>query len=154
MRSDVRTASNGKIERFHGLLRQEGLSDQELKHQLHAQEIIGRWVQHYNQQRLHASLNYLTPLLESQQTRLTERKQKLAAAQKYRYQQNRQRRQKELDCQRPVGGLAPKPPGFSALAGPVHPGTGPGGGFRSNGMNRLPVTGRSGCFPAEPYPHR
>ena len=128
--------SNGKIERFHGLLRQEGLSDQQLKHQLHAQEIIGRWVDHYNQERLHASLNYLTPqdwLLQRQQTRLAERKRKLAAAQKHRSQENLKRRQKELNCQRPVGGVAPKPPGFSAWADPVHPRTGPGGDWQVTG---------------------
>jgi len=113
--------SNGKIERFHGVLRQEGLSDQELKHQLHAQDIIGRWVDHYNQERLHAALAYLTPqdwLLERQQARLAERKQKLATAQKHRYQENLKRRQQEIVKDR-VGGVAPKPPGFSALAEPV-----------------------------------
>jgi putative transposase len=128
--------SNGKIERFHGLLRQEGLSDQELRHQLHAQEIIGRWVEHYNQERLHASLSYLTPqdwFLQRQQTRLAERKQKLAAAQKHRYQENLKRRQKKLDCQRPVGGVAPKPLGFSALTDPVHLGTGSGAVFEAPG---------------------
>jgi putative transposase len=113
--------SNGKIERFHGVLRQEGLSDQELKHQLHAQDIIGRWVEHYNQERLHAALAYLTPqdwLLERQQARLAERKQKLATAQKHRYQENLKRRQQEI-VKDPIGGVAPKPPGFSALAEPV-----------------------------------
>jgi putative transposase len=148
--------SNGKIERFHGVLRQEGLSDQDLKHQLQAQEIIGGWVRHYNQERLHASLAYLTPqdwLLGRQQTRLAERKQKLAVAKNHRYQENLKRRQKEV-VKDQLGGVAPKPPGFSALTDPVHRGNRTWWGFASNGMNRLPVTGRSGCFPAEPYPHR
>jgi transposase InsO family protein len=107
--------SNGKIERFHGLLRQEGLSDQELKHQLHAQEVIGRWVEHYNQERLHASLNYLTPqdwLLQRQQTRLAERKRKLAAAQKHRSQENRKRRQKDRIVKDQLGALPPSPQDF------------------------------------------
>jgi putative transposase len=127
--------SNGKIERFHGVLRHEGLSDQELKHQLHAQDIIGRWVNHYNQERLHAALAYLTPqdwLLERQQARLAERKQKLETAQKHRYQENLKRRQKEV-VKDPVGGVAPKPPGFSALTEPVHSETGTSGDFQTTG---------------------
>lgn len=111
--------SNGVIERFHRSLRQEGLSDAGLENQLQAQDLIGSWIKHYNQERLHASLHYLTPqdwLLGRQPTRLEERRQKLASAKKHRYQQNL-KRQVELNCQRSDGGVAPKPPGFTALGG-------------------------------------
>src|SRR4030095_751258 len=53
--------SNGKMERFHRTLRDEGLSDQEPENQLQARDIITEWVTHYNQERLHAGLSYLTP---------------------------------------------------------------------------------------------
>jgi len=119
--------SNGRIERFHRSLRQEGVSDQPLENQLKAQDLIGTWITHYNQARLHASLAYLTPedwLVQRQNTRLEERQHKLAAGKKRRYQENLKRQQQELNCQRSLGGVAPKPPGFSALADPVHSGTG------------------------------
>ena len=92
-----------------------------------AEDLIGTWITHYNQERLHASLAYLTPedwLVQRQNTRLEERQQKLAAGKKQRYQENLKRQQQELNCQRSLGGVAPKPPGFSALADPVHSGTG------------------------------
>jgi transposase InsO family protein len=137
--------SNGKIERFHRSLRQEGLGDQQLADQLQAREIIGCWVAQYNQERLHSGLQYLTPedvLMGRRQERLEQRRQKLAAARRQRVEVNRRRaeerrrqeesRQQEASCQRAecqgtltsrdwnseaIGGSAPEPPGFSALCG-------------------------------------
>jgi Integrase core domain len=112
--------SNGNIERFHGVLRQEGLSDQELKHQLHAQDIIGRWVEHYNQERQHAALAYLTPqdwLLERQQTRLAERQQKLAAAQKTPLPGKSQTAAKGIGLSKIRWGRCPQAPRIFRLGG-------------------------------------
>lgn len=49
---DIKTAvahpeSNGVLERFHRSLR-EGIEDIELRHLLHAREVIARWVHYYN----------------------------------------------------------------------------------------------------------
>lgn len=112
--------SNGRMERFHRSLREEGLADKELVNQLQAKDIIEQWVQHYNDERLHAALGYLTPqdwLVGRQQERKTERKLKLKNAREHRYQENL-KRFSSSSCQRPPdGGSAPAPPGFSALGG-------------------------------------
>lgn len=112
--------SNGKIERLHRTLRQEGLADKTLVNQLQVREIIAEWVEHYNRERLHAGLAYLTPqdwLEGRQQVRLDERKKKLQQAKKTRYEENLKRRQNEISCQRAeTGGFAPEPPGFTAKA--------------------------------------
>jgi len=54
--------SNGKIERFHRSLREEGLSDKQLESKYKALDIIENWVRYYNNKRLHASLRYLRPM--------------------------------------------------------------------------------------------
>jgi hypothetical protein len=54
--------SNGKIERFHRSTR-DALAESELRNLSHARELIGTWVKRYNQEWLHASLQYL-PLAE------------------------------------------------------------------------------------------
>jgi len=113
--------SNGRIERFHRSLRQEGLSHQELRDQLQASDIIADWIEYYNTQRLHAGLDYLTPKdwLEGRQLeRLEERKRKLETARIRRIQENLKRVNPEF-----AGGVAPEPSGFIAwyeagMAGP------------------------------------
>jgi putative transposase len=105
--------SNGKIERFHRTLRQEGLSDKTLVNQLQARDIIGEWVEHYNRERLHAGLAYLTPedLLEGRkEARIDERKKKLELGRLNRYRQNLKRRQEEMNCQRAQSGALPPNP--------------------------------------------
>lgn len=112
--------SNGRMERFHRSLRQEGLSDKELVNQLRAKDIIAAWIHHYNTERLHAALSYLTPedyLLERQEERKRQRREKLKRGRKLRYEANRKRAGATSSCQRPGGGSAPVPPGFSALNG-------------------------------------
>lgn len=52
--------SNGKVERFHRSTR-EALDEIELKNLGRTRELIGRWVDFYNHERLHASLDYLPP---------------------------------------------------------------------------------------------
>lgn len=52
--------SNGTLERFHRSTR-EALADGDLRNLALARELIGRWIEHYNESRLHASLQYLPP---------------------------------------------------------------------------------------------
>lgn len=52
--------SNGAIERFHRSLR-DGVSDKELNDLSRAREIIGKWVEYYNSERLHAGIEYMRP---------------------------------------------------------------------------------------------
>ena len=87
--------SNGKVERFHRSTR-EALDGQELKNLGKAREIIGRWVEFYNTNRLHAGLNYLAPIEYWQgdpEARMDERRTKLKQARKRRETINQQRTQ-------------------------------------------------------------
>jgi len=87
--------SNGVLERFHRTTR-EALEEGELENLSRARELIGRWVEHYNAERLHAALCYLPPeeyYRGDPETRLAERREKLERARKRREQINRQRLQ-------------------------------------------------------------
>lgn len=66
-----------------------------------AREIIGAWVQHYNEERLHAGIGYLPPAEYYRAAeyyrgdppkRRSERQGKLATAREWRRQQNQERR--------------------------------------------------------------
>ena len=52
--------SNGTLERYHRTTR-EALAEEELGNLSRARELIGHWVEHYNERRLHAGLGYLPP---------------------------------------------------------------------------------------------
>ena len=52
--------SNGLVERFHRSTR-EAVADEALENLSRARGVIGAWVRHYNEERLHAGLGYLTP---------------------------------------------------------------------------------------------
>jgi putative transposase len=85
--------SNGTIERFHRSTR-DALAESELRNLSQARELIGTWVKHYNQERLHASLQYLPPAeyyTGRPDVRVAERKAKLEAAQQRRIEVNRAR---------------------------------------------------------------
>jgi len=72
--------SNGKVERFHRSTR-EALDEQDLRNLGRVREIIGRWVEFYNQKRLHAGIQYLPPAeywAGDPAARIQERKEKLA----------------------------------------------------------------------------
>jgi len=87
--------SNGKLERFHRSTR-EALAEAELGNLSRARELIGRWVTHSTERRLHAALNYLPPAeyyAGDPPARLAERQQKLATARTRRRDRNRQRLQ-------------------------------------------------------------
>lgn len=83
--------SNGLIERFHRSTR-EALSECELINLARARDLIAQWVDHYNDDRLHAALQYLPPAeyyAGAPEQRLQERSIKLASARQRRAAQNR-----------------------------------------------------------------
>jgi len=85
--------SNGKLERFHRSTR-EALDDVELRNLGRGREIIGRWVDYYNRERLHAALDYLPPAeyWEGEpEARKQERSKKLERARQRRVMINRKR---------------------------------------------------------------
>lgn len=84
--------SNGVIERFHRSTR-EAIADSELGNLTRAREIIARWVEYYNRERLHAGLHYLPPVeyyTGNPERRLEERKEKLKLARQRRAERNRE----------------------------------------------------------------
>lgn len=87
--------SNGKLERFHRSTR-DALDAEDLRNLGRAREIIKRWVEFYNQRRLHAGLQYLPPQeywTGNPEQRISERRTKLAAARIRREQINRGQRE-------------------------------------------------------------
>ena len=89
---------NGIIERFHRTFGEhyEAYDPEDLAE---AREVIGRIIAHYNNERLHAALNYLPPrevYRGTPEVRLAERRRKLKAARDERKQENLKLRQKLL----------------------------------------------------------
>lgn len=87
--------SNGIIERFHRSTREE-LAEAELGTLGRARELIARWVEHYNDERLHAGIEYLPPAeyyRGDPPARLQERRLKLERARTIRESVNRERLQ-------------------------------------------------------------
>jgi len=87
--------SNGRVERFHRSTR-EALAADDLGNLSKAREIIGRWVEHYNERRLHAALHYLPPAeyyRGDPPARLAARRGKLEGARQRRRELNQQRLQ-------------------------------------------------------------
>lgn len=84
--------SNGTLERFHRSTR-EALAEEDLQTLSRARELIARWVEHYNEKRLHAGLGYLPPaeyFRGNPERRFSEREAKLE-----RGRQERKRRNQE-----------------------------------------------------------
>jgi len=54
--------SNGRIERYHRSVREEGLGDDEREDYYQARDLLEQWVKYYNLERLHSALNYLRPV--------------------------------------------------------------------------------------------
>lgn len=85
--------SNGLVERFHRSTR-EALSDETMANLSQARAIIATWVAHYNEQRLHAGLGYLTPAefyRGNPAARIEERRMKLEKARQERQRLNDER---------------------------------------------------------------
>ena len=85
--------SNGIVERFNGTVRAESDNDYGGNY-LQAEAIIAKLVQHYNEERLHATLDYMTPATwhrgQPDEVR-NERARRIAAARAHRRMTNQQR---------------------------------------------------------------
>jgi transposase InsO family protein len=84
--------SNGRIERYHRSVREEGLGDGEIADLYQARDLLEQWVRYYNEGRLHSALNYLRPVdyyKGDPEALLTERKRKLKEAATRRKEVNR-----------------------------------------------------------------
>lgn len=85
--------SNGLVERFHRSTR-DALEAATLANLGQARAIITQWVEHYNTERLHAGLGYLTPAefyCGNPTARIEERRAKLATARRERQRINDER---------------------------------------------------------------
>jgi putative transposase len=79
--------SNGKIERWHQSLKGECVRPGVPLSIDDARRLVGRYVDHYNQVRLHSAIGYVTPLakLEGREAQIfAERDRKLEAARRQR----------------------------------------------------------------------
>ena len=85
--------SNGIVERFNGTVRQDS-DDDYGNNYLQAETIIGKLMHHYNEERLHAALGYMTPVTwhrgQPNEVR-DERARRIAAARAHRKLTNQQR---------------------------------------------------------------
>jgi transposase InsO family protein len=87
--------SNGTLERYHRSTR-EALAEDDLGNLSKARELIARWVEHYNDSRLHAGLGYLPPVeyyRGNPERRFEERRAKLERGRRERERKNRERLQ-------------------------------------------------------------
>jgi putative transposase len=79
--------SNGKIERFHRTLKADAIRPKAPASLLQAQKVVADFVVHYNEQRLHSAIGYVTPadMLANRQAAIWKsRDQKLEAARERR----------------------------------------------------------------------
>lgn len=79
--------SNGKLERWHGSLKRECIRPGTPLTLEDARRLVGRYVEHYNDVRLHSAIGYVTPRMRlegKQQEIWDERDRKLAAARQRR----------------------------------------------------------------------
>lgn len=93
--------SNGKLERWHGTLKQDCLRKGVPLSIEEARVLVAQFVEHYNSQRLHSAIGYVTPedrLAGRQQAIFAARDQKLAAARERRAA----RRREQASCREPA----------------------------------------------------
>jgi transposase InsO family protein len=89
--------SNGKLERWHGTLKQDCLRPNVPLSIEEARLLVSQFVQHYNHTRLHSAIGYVTPadrLAGRQQAIFDQRDRKLAAAR----EQRAARRKEQASC--------------------------------------------------------
>jgi putative transposase len=105
--SHVRTSpyypqSNGKIERWHRILKEECIRPGTPLTLEDARRIVGKFVEHYNTVRLHSAIGYITPKdkLEGRAKEILDaRDRKLETARQRRKEKRQQARQVALDGQ-------------------------------------------------------
>lgn len=81
--------SNGKIERWHQTIKSECIRQKTPLSLEEAREIVDAYVNHYNQERLHSAIGYITPtdkLAGNAEAIFNSRKKKLAEAKGRRWQ--------------------------------------------------------------------
>jgi hypothetical protein len=93
--SHARTApyhpqSNGKIERWHRILKEEGIRPGTPLTLEDARRIVGKFVEYYNPVRLHSALGYITP-----RDKLAGREKEIACARDRKLEAARQRRKQK-----------------------------------------------------------
>ncbi|MEO1369240.1 MAG: integrase core domain-containing protein, partial [Acidobacteriota bacterium] len=79
--------SNGKIERFHRTIKADAIRRFEPSDPEQARQVVGRFVDHYNNVRLHSAIGYITPvdMLAGREREIWQaRDQKLEAAREQR----------------------------------------------------------------------
>jgi len=94
--------SNGKIERWHRILKEECIRPGTPLTLEEARRIVARFVEHYNNVRLHSAIGYLTPkdkLDGREKAIFDERDRKLETARERRKQKRHAERQAALDGQ-------------------------------------------------------
>ena len=94
--------SNGKIERWHRLLKEECIRPGTPLTLEDARRIVGKFVAYYTTVRLHSAIGYVTPEAKLQgrdQEIVAERDRKLEAARERRKEKRRAARQAALDGQ-------------------------------------------------------
>lgn len=85
--------TNGKAERFIGLLRQESLRVESPSYYAQAQKVIEEYVEYYNKQRYHSGIKYLKPVdvfTGRDKIILEERQEKLKRARLARIEKNKE----------------------------------------------------------------
>jgi len=87
--------SNGKLERFHGSIKGECLRPGTPISLDDALRIVGRYVEHYNQVRLHSAIGYVAPA-----DKLAGRENEIFAARDRKLTEARQRRKEQRDAAR------------------------------------------------------
>jgi transposase InsO family protein len=88
--------SNGKKERWYKTLKSEAIRKKTPLTLADAREVVGAFVEYYNERRLHSALGYVTPraMLEGQAEAIAqERRRQLSAARQARVESRRQLRQ-------------------------------------------------------------
>jgi transposase InsO family protein len=88
--------SNGKLERFHGSIKGECLRPGTPISLEDALRIVGRYVEHYNQVRLHSAIGYIAPA-----DKLAGREAEIFAARDRKLAEARERRKAERQTTRP-----------------------------------------------------
>ncbi len=94
--------SNGKIERWHRILKEEWIRSGTPLTLEDARRIVGKFVEYYNTVRLHSAIGYLTPKdkLEGREQEIFDaRDRKLEAARERRKEKRHAARQAALDGQ-------------------------------------------------------